>query len=81
MSEYCFGVTYDKPAKREAERWDRICKQEGGFGYTEVNRKEGDCIGINNGRYQGWFVGPNYGAPFDEQLAQRVFDRIDGKAQ
>lgn len=72
MSEYQFGVTYTKPSAKDAKRWDRICKAEGGTGYGEVNRKRGDCPGINNGKYQGWFTGPNYGDPFDQQLRERV---------
>ena len=41
-----------------------------------VNVKAGECPGINGGRYQGWYVGPNYGAPFDARLAQRVDARL-----
>lgn len=32
MSEFQFGVTITKLIKKDAERWERICRQEGGFG-------------------------------------------------
>ena len=76
MDEYMFGVTYEKPPKKTANLWDRICRQEGGSGYTEVNRRAGETPGINHGRYQGWFTGPNLGEPFNSALRDSVLDRI-----
>ena len=81
MSEYMFGVTRENPGRREAHRWDRICREEGGYGYTELNVGEGETPGVNNGRYQGWFSGPNLGSPFDDRLRDRVMDRIAGRAE
>lgn len=81
MSEHMFGITYNKPSQRTAKQWDRICREAGGYGYTECNRKEGASPGINNGRYQGWFVGPNRGEPFDSRLANDVKNKIAWKEQ
>ncbi len=72
MGEYMFSIRYNRPSRKIAKRLDTICREEGGYGYTEVNVTDGDAIGINNGRYQGWFVGPNLGSPFDDDLAKRV---------
>lgn len=77
MSEYMFGMTKIKPSRSKVKKMEKICREEGGDGYVEVNVKQGDCPGINNGYYQGWFVGPNLGAPFDQQLAKRVGDRVE----
>jgi hypothetical protein len=79
MSEYMFGVSYTKPTRKEAKRRDRICREEGGYGLVEVNVRPNEAIGINNGRYQSWFTGPNYGAPFDEDLKRRVMERIEAE--
>ena len=77
MSEYMWGVTYNKPTRKAAKQMDKICREEGGFGLNEVNVTQGTTIGINNGRYQGWFCGPNRGHPFDDQLRERVAARIE----
>jgi hypothetical protein len=79
MSEYMFGVTYTKPSRKDAKRFDRICRDEGGYGFTEVNVRADQSQGVNNGRYQGWFTGPNYGAPFDDHLRDRVLERAYGQ--
>ena len=77
MSEFMWGVlTKPMPTAAEAARWDRICREEGGYGYTEVNRVRGSTPGINSGYYQGWFSGPNRGNPFDQAMAERVAARI-----
>ena len=75
---FMFGITHEKPTKAEAARWDRICKEEGGYGFIEVNRRRGEDPGTNHGAYQGWFTGPNLGAPFDQALAVAVEIRIKG---
>lgn len=77
MSEFMFSITRNKPTRATAKKMHRICREEGGFGFTEVNVKEGDAPGINNGRYQGWFCGPNRGTPFDQDLAKRVRERVE----
>lgn len=76
MSEYMFGVMHNKPSRAKAKKMDRICREEGGYGLNEVNVKEGTHPGVNHGKYQGWFSGPNRGNPFDQKLATRVSDRI-----
>lgn len=71
MSEYLFGVVKDDgPSAALAKRWDRICREEGGSGYTWTRRPD-----VNDGRYQGWFSGPNLGHPFDRDLERRVLAR------
>ena len=76
--EYRYGVTYLKPTRRAAQKMDKIAREEGGpmGGLVEVNVTEGRAPGINHGRYQGWFVGPSRGEPFDLALARRVADRV-----
>lgn len=76
MSEFMWGVTYRQPSRAVARKMDAICRAEGGRGFEEVNVREGSCPGINNGRYQGWFSGPNHGGPHDQELVRRVADRI-----
>ena len=76
MSEYMWGVSYQRPSRAKARKMDRICQEEGGYGLNEVNVHEGRTLGVNNGKYQGWFCGPNRGCPFDDQLAARVSERV-----
>lgn len=76
MGEYFWGIRKIKPSRKAAKKMDQICKEEGGYGYTEINVKEGTTLGINNGQYQGWMSGPNRGSPFDSELAARVDARI-----
>ena len=75
MSEYMFGVTKIKPSVAEAFRRNRAARKRGGY-YVEVNRRENEAIGINGGRYQGWFAIPNRGAPFDQQAEQAILEEI-----
>jgi len=72
-----FGVQYQRPSRAEATRWNKVAREVMGRlgGYTEVNVKEGTALSINNGRYQGWFVGPNRGEPFDSQAAEETLRR------
>ena len=64
MSEYMFGVTRRKVSAREYAKRDQICHEEGGYGYTQINRP-------GNG-WLGWYSGPNRGEPFNRNLAARV---------
>ena len=77
MSEFSFGVCKEKPTLAQAKRRDKICTEEGGYGYTECNRKRGASPQINDGDYMGWYSGPNMGSPFDDRLAHKVLDRVD----
>ena len=65
-SEYMFGVTHARVSAREAKRRDRICREEGGYGYTWLTEA---------GRYTAWYSGPNLGHPFDGDLERRVLAR------
>lgn len=74
MAEYTFGVSrrYDRPTPaREAQRRDRICRREGGYGWTEI-----DSGHRGTGPWLGWYSGPNRGEPFDRQLAARVLTAV-----
>jgi len=73
MSEYMFGAQRTKVTAREATRRDRICRDEGGYGYSQIDESHGTSAG---GRWLGWFSGPNRGEPFDRALAARVLARI-----
>ena len=55
---YMWGITTERPTRAEARRRREAAKAEGAT-YVEVNVKAGECPGINGGRYQGWYVGPN----------------------
>ena len=74
MSEFMFGVTHQKVSARESARRDRVCRAEGGYGYSQIDDSHGTAEG---GRWIGWFSAPNRGEPFDGQLADRVFARLD----
>ena len=76
MSEFMWGLIRQKPNRAKAKKMDRICREEGGSGFDEVNVTAGFTPGINNGRYQGWFIGPNHGEPYNRALARRVNERI-----
>lgn len=69
MSEHMWGVTREKPSRATARRWDRICREAGGYGFVEVSD------GFPG--YLGWFAGPNRGHPFDRHLEQRVAEAIN----
>lgn len=62
MSEYMFGVIREKLSARECQRRDRICREEGGYGYSQIDDSHGTAV---DGRWLGWFSGPNQGEPFD----------------
>lgn len=68
MSEYMFGVSYTPCSEEEAELRDKICKEEGGYGYTFITEP--------NGQWKGWYAGPNFGDPFDRDLKNRVLSRV-----
>ena len=68
MSEYHFGVSHVPCSEEEAEVRDKVCKEEGGMGYTYITDP--------SGRWTGWFVGRNLGYPFDNDLRDRVLSRL-----
>lgn len=72
MNEYIFGVRSKRPTRAAAAKMDKICKGEGGYGFTEINVRPS----INGGQYQGWFTAPSKGEPFDSELRARVLARI-----
>lgn len=76
MSEFMFGVTKNKPTRREAAKIATIARRHKAT-FVEVNVREDAAPGINNGRYQAWFAGPNYGSPFDQRMASAVEADID----
>ena len=80
MSEYFFGSVKQVPNRKTAKAWDQACKDCGGHGLIEWNVKVGDQPGVNNGHYQGNFIGPNRGAPYDHELAARVRAKIGDTA-
>jgi hypothetical protein len=69
MSEFMFGATRRKLTKKEENLRDRICCEEGGYGYTQIKKPTGEWI--------GWFSAPNRGNPFDQRLANRIFARLE----
>jgi len=74
-NQFHFGTINKEISRKKALEYDDICIEEGGFGYFEVNRKEGDSPDINNGHYYGWFAAPNYGSPFDSDLREKVLKK------
>jgi hypothetical protein len=66
MSEHMWGVTQLKPSRSQAERFDRICRECGGYGFSEINLND------KLGAYKGWFSGPNRGHPFDRLMENNV---------
>jgi len=73
MSEHMWGGTREKPSRDTARKWDRICREAGGYGFVEITEP--------TGRYHGWFAGPNRGHPFDRWLEERVEAAITGGAR
>ena len=71
---YCAGpggYYYDGAAghgQREVQRRHKICREEGGYGYTQYHDPNGDWL--------GWFSGPNHGEPFNGELRARVTERV-----
>lgn len=41
MPEFMWGCITQKPSRANAKKMDRICREEGGWGFDEVNVKEG----------------------------------------
>lgn len=68
MSEFMFGVSHVPCSEEEACLRDKICKEEGGYGYTYITDP--------TGKWTGWFAGPNQGNPFDNNLRDRVLSRL-----
>lgn len=68
MSEHMFGVSRKKPSRADAKRMDRIARKH-------------DCalieVTLPGTGYQRWFVGPNRGSPFDQQMADAVYADLD----
>lgn len=79
MNEFMFGLSKTAVSRQEANRRESIAKRHGCW-FTEVNVTNGDTPGINNGRYQSWFSGPNQGWPFDRDLANAVQADLDVEA-
>lgn len=76
MGVLTFGLTRSKPSPSEAKKWDAACRDAGGYGLIECNRRRGETPGINHGRYQAWFEAPCRGEPFDSALINEVRKRI-----
>jgi len=70
MSEYMFGVSNRRLEDAEVEYRDRVCREEGGYGYVQAK--------LPGEGWRGWFTAPNLGSPFDERLSDRVMRRING---
>ena len=78
MSEFMFCNKHGKMTKREQQRHERVARRASKeYGHT-VMWVYGNFPG--NG-WMSWFVGPNYGAPFDGQLHNMVRDMLDGKKE
>jgi hypothetical protein len=76
MSEFMFGAGSGwLPAKA-----DKIAKKHGAYlvNYTDAQCKCGYGCKPHTCKAsrRHWFGGPNYGAPFDSQLAHRVEDEL-----
>lgn len=67
MSQFMFGVSREKPTRKEARRLARIAKHHG----AELV----ECTLPGTG-YQRWFEGPNLGHPFDQAMADAVYADI-----
>ena len=74
MSEYMFGTTRRKLTSAQVKRRDRICTDEGGYGYQQIDESHGTAEG---GRWLGWFSAPNRGEPFDRLLSRRVLEAVE----
>lgn len=66
MSEYIFGLTKEVITEKEGKRRDEIAQK---FGATFVGP-----ISFPDGTTRGWFVGPNRGHPFDNDLRRNVME-------
>jgi hypothetical protein len=67
MSVYMFGVSRQKPTRKAAKKMEQIAKRHGAY------LVEATLPGTG---YQRWFVGPNLGHPFDQQLSKDVTDDL-----
>jgi hypothetical protein len=76
MCQYFFGVTTVKPTRKVAKQMNKICLEEGGYGFDEVNVKAGSAPNINHGNYQGWFCVHNMGNPFNQDIEKRILDKV-----
>ena len=72
-SPYFFGITKEKPSRKDAKRWHEIAHLNAGA-FVEVNVKPNSALGINNGRYQGWFEINNLGSHHNERRANEIKD-------
>lgn len=72
MSEYMFGVIKKKIGIRDSKKLDKICREEGGYGFSQIDDSHGTARG---GRWIGWFSGPNLGSPFDGDMGRAVVAR------
>lgn len=70
MSDYMFGIIRGrKPSDERIREMNRICREEGGYGFIWYRDP--------NGSSYGWFTGPNFGNPFDKDLRDRVLKRLE----
>lgn len=60
---YFFGPHYGKLPPREVARRDRIARRHGAYGYVQMRR---------DGRWFGYFEGPDNGALLNGAMADRV---------
>jgi len=67
MTEHMFGVSRDKPTRREARRWRRIAKKSGAH-FVETSLR-----GVG---YQCWFYCNNLGPPFTTAIEKSVLEEI-----
>ncbi len=58
---HIFGVTRNRPTRREANLRSSIAQQHGGW-FVEVNVRDGEAPWINGGAYRGWFEVPDKAA-------------------
>lgn len=65
---FFFGLHDGQLSRREVERRDRIAARHGAYGYVQVRL---------DGRWRGWFEGPNLGAPHDRAMAARVLREVE----
>lgn len=76
MDEYQFAVSSVKISRKEAARRAAIAKKHDAE-FVEVNVRENDTRGINNGRYQSWFSCDNCGEPFNTSTRLAVMKEIE----
>lgn len=83
---YCFGVTYEKPSRMEAQRRQQIATEHGSE-FVEINVVEKQTPSVNNGRYLGTgktclglmsHTSLFRGDPFNGRLAAAVLNAIVG---